>query len=152
MSTSTNPPTASGAKPTKTEHDPYTASGTTARFDPDHLALYFRAPTQSQALEVAQMLLSDHQCLDAAPAPHEVVVTHADDWDWDHTITATSTRGAPPPSQTPTRSAAIIALANALRAAQAARTTAEHTGDQQQWTAAEAECMTWARALSAKIR
>ncbi len=52
--------------------------------DPDHLALYYRAPDQRSALEVATTFLTALAPLDLA---HEVVVTCAGDWEWDATLT-----------------------------------------------------------------
>ena len=61
--------------------------------DPDHLVLYYRAFTEAEALEVAGALLAMLTPTGAMPAGrHEVVLTHADDWDWDATITTDPTR------------------------------------------------------------
>lgn len=76
-------------EPAKIDHDLHAGPTSTPSADPDHLAVYYRAPTEAAALEVAGALLAALAPTGAMPALcREVVVTHADDWDWDATITA----------------------------------------------------------------
>lgn len=76
-------------EPAKIDHGVRAGSASAPNADPDHLAVYYRAPTEAAALEVAGALLAALAPTGAMPSPCcEVVVTHADDWDWDATITA----------------------------------------------------------------
>ena len=93
-------------EPAKIDHDPHAGPASAPSADPDHLAVYYRAPTEAAALEVAGALLAALAPTGAMPALcREVVVTHADDWDWDATITADPpqppNRPAPPAAPAP---------------------------------------------------